>query len=218
MSFSKTINTPIKTIFPKYGKFLNVLTSGFEYLISAFIFILIPLIVLTLITSRTPMLFGLQSFTVLSGSMSPGIPTGSVVYTQKTSEVGVGDVITFERKGVNVTHRIIDTVDKNGKSVSSLVSPIPGAPNPAEIFYKVKGDANNAPDSDLVSKDKIVGRVIFNIPAFGSYASYLKTLPGFLILIVLPTLIFVAFELWNIKKEIVKQTERRVLEQLSFHG
>lgn len=214
MSFSKTINTPIKTIFPKYGKLLKALTSGFEYLISAVIFILIPLIALTLITSRTPMLFGLQSFTVLSGSMSPGIPTGSVVYTQKTSEVGVGDVITFERKGVNVTHRIIDTVDKNGKSVSALVSPLPGAPAPAEVFYKVKGDANNAADSDLVAKDKIVGKVLFNIPAFGEYASYLKTLPGFLILIVLPTLIFVAFELWNIKKEIEKQTERKVLERM----
>ncbi len=214
MSFSKTINTPIKTIFPGYGKFLNALASGFEYLISAVIFILIPLIALTLITSRTPALFGLQSFTVLSGSMSPGIPTGSVVYTQKTTDVRVGDVITFERKGVNVTHRIIDTVDKNGKSVSSLVSALPGAPLPGEILYKVKGDANNTADSDLVAKDKIVGKVLFNIPAFGSYASYLKTLPGFLILIVLPTLIFVGFELWNIKKEIVKQTERKVLERM----
>lgn len=209
-----TLNTPIRLIFPKYGKALKLIKSTFEYSIYAVIFILIPIIAFTLVTSRTPALLGLQSFTVLSGSMSPGIPTGSVVYTQKTTEVGVGDVITFERKGVNVTHRIIDTVDKNGKAVSALVSPLPGAP--AEVFYKVKGDANNAADSDLVSKDKIVGKVLFNIPAFGKYASYLKTIPGFLIFIILPTLIFVGLELWNIKKEIEKSTERKVLERLSF--
>lgn len=214
MNLSKTINTPIKTLFPRYGKSLKILKSAFEYSITAMIFILIPLIAFTLVTSRTPALLGLQSFTVLSGSMSPGIPTGSVVYTQKTTEVGVGDVITFERKGVNVTHRIIDTVDKNGKSVSSLVSPIPGAPLPKEIFYKVKGDANNAADSDLVSKDKIVGKVLFNVPAFGKYASYLKSVPGFLLFIILPTLIFVGVELWNIKKEIEKSTERKVLERM----
>lgn len=213
-SIDKTLNTPIKILFPKYGKPLKILKSSFEYSITAVIFILIPLIAFTLITSRTPALLGLQSFTVLSGSMSPGIPTGAVVYTQKTTEVGVGDVITFERKGVNVTHRIIDTVNKEGKSVSSLVSPLPGAPAPAEIFYKVKGDANNAADSDLVSKDKIVGKVLFNVPAFGKYASYLKSIPGFLLFIILPTLIFVGVELWNIKKEIEKSTERKVLERM----
>lgn len=211
---NSTINTPIKILFPRYKAPLKFLKSSFEYLITAIIFIIIPIIAFTLVTSRTPALLGLQSFTVLSGSMSPGIPTGSVVYTQKTTEVGVGDVITFERKGVNVTHRIIDTVDKNGKSVSSLVSPIPGAPNPGEIFYKVKGDANNAADSDLVSKDKIVGKVLFNIPSFGKFASYLKSVPGFLLFIIFPTLIFVGTELWNIKKEIEKQTERKVMERM----
>ena len=209
-----TLNTPIRLIFPKYGKALKLIKSTFEYSIYAVIFILIPIIAFTLVTSRTPALLGLQSFTVLSGSMSPGIPTGSVVYTQKTTEVGVGDVITFERKGVNVTHRIIDTVDKNGKSVSALVSPLPGAPAPAEVFYKVKGDANNAADSDFVAKNKIVGKVLFNIPAFGEYASYLKTIPGFLIFIILPTLIFVGIELWNIKKEIEKATERKVMQRM----
>lgn len=209
-----TLNTPIRILFPKYRKALKFLKTAFELTISTVIFILIPLIALTLITSRTPALLGLQSFTVLSGSMSPVIPTGSVVYTQKTTEVGVGDVITFERKGVNVTHRIIDTVDKNGKSVSALVSPLPGAPLPKEVFYKVKGDANNAADSDLVGKDKIVGKVLFNVPSLGKYASYLKSIPGFLIFIILPTLLFIGTELWNIKKEIEKSTEKKIMQRM----
>lgn len=190
------------------------LKSLLEKIFFTIVFILIPVVAFTIITSRTSALFGFQSFVVVSGSMTPSMPVGSIVYTQKGSPINVGDVITFERNNIKVTHRVIDITDKNGKSVSSLVSPIPGAPNPTEIFYKTKGDANNAADSDLVPASKVVGKAFVNMPAIGKVSSYLKTLPGFLILIVGPTLIFVSLELWNIKKEIEKQTEKKILERM----
>lgn len=199
---------------PKSSIVASKLRKTLEVIFFSFVFILIPVIAFTIITSRTSALFGFQSFIVVSGSMNPSMPVGSVVYTQKGNPVNIGDVITFERGNVKITHRVIDITDKSGKSVSSLVSPIPGTPNPAEIFYKTKGDANNSADSELVPAGKVVGKAFVNMPAIGKISSYLKTLPGFLILIVGPTLIFVGFELWNIKKEIEKQTEKKVLERM----
>lgn len=209
-----SFSTPEEKSKMKSKKFLKIFKRITEGLFSAIVFVLIPIIAVTLITSRTSALGGLQSFTVLSGSMSPTIPTGSIVYTQKADRVERGDIITFKRKSINVTHRVIDITDKDGKSVSGLVSPLPGAPMPKEIFYKTKGDANNTVDSDLVSQNDIIGKTFVNIPAIGRLTSFLKTIPGFMAFIILPTLIFIGFELWGIKKEIEKQTEKRILERL----
>ena len=44
------------------------------------LFILMILAAITVLTSRTSLLFGIKSYTVLTGSMSPTIPTGSVIY------------------------------------------------------------------------------------------------------------------------------------------
>ncbi len=90
---------------------------------------------------------------------------------------------------------------------------MPNSPAPSEIFYKTKGDANNSADTDLVSSKDIIGKTFVNIPAIGRISGYLKTIPGFLMFIILPTLIFIGFELWNIKKEIEKQTEKRIMER-----
>jgi hypothetical protein len=36
------------------------------------------------------------------------------------------------------------------------------------------------------------------------------------LLFVLPTLAYIFYELWNIKKEIVKNTERKILERMGL--
>lgn len=212
--FNILVNTSLKVLYPGYSSWMKSVKKALEFTFTLITFIVVPLIILTIITSRTSALFGFQSFTVMSGSMTPAITTGSIVYTQKADSIDKGDVITFERKNINVTHRVVDITDKNGKSVSSLVSPLPGAPLPQEIFYKVKGDANNEPDADLVPQNKVIGKTFINIPAIGRWTSFLKTIPGLLIFIIGPTLIFIGFELWNIKKEIEKQTERKIMERL----
>src|SRR3989344_3457537 len=92
----------------------------------AVLFLLMVITAFTVITSRTSLFFGIKSYTVLTGSMSPTIPTGSVIYTIPATQYTIGDVVTFENKGVNITHRIIALVDENNKPVSDLISPISG--------------------------------------------------------------------------------------------
>jgi signal peptidase I len=75
-----------------------------------------------------------QVRTVLTGSMRPTMPEGSVVMIRPvpTSELGVGDVITYKIPVHDrriVTHRIVE-----------IIEPAP------EPVVRTKGDANDAPD------------------------------------------------------------------------
>lgn len=164
------------------------------------VFLLLPLVVVTLITSKVSV-GGFKSFVVLTGSMSPLIPTGSVVYSQKQNDYGKGDIITFEQNGVTVTHRVVNKVTENNK-----------------ILYETQGDANTARDSDPVPNSNVVGKVELFIPAIGKMIMFLRTLPGFFTLIILPTLIFVGFELFNIRKEIERDVEKKLLRRLDSNG
>jgi len=163
---------------------------------------ILPLVVFTLITSKAPIIANIQSFVVQTGSMQPAIPVGSIIYVQKTNQYDKGDIISFTNKAnQTVTHRIV-TVKKDKNIIS----------------YVTRGDANNVADMDPVTKDKILGKMVFQVPVVGSFVNYLKTPQGFISAIVFPTLIFIGIELWNIKKEIEKETEKKVLKRMQANS
>lgn len=169
---------------------LKVLHIKFTILV----FLLVPLAIATLITSKTNILGNIQSYVVLTGSMTPTIPVGSVVYVKKAQDYKIGDVITFNsQNGQRVTHRIASVEDSG---------------------YVTRGDANNTTDKDLVSKTDIVGKNVFTLPYVGRAILFSKTPLGFGLIMVLPILIFIGFEIWNIKKELEKQIEKKLKKQL----
>ena len=55
-----------------------------------------------------PRLMGYGIYEVVSGSMEPEIPVGSVVYVKaaRPEEVEAGDVIAFNKGGSVITHRV----------------------------------------------------------------------------------------------------------------
>ncbi len=195
---------------------MTIVRSIFQILFTAITFVLVPLIAFTLISSKSSLIGGFQSFVVLTGSMSPLIPTGSVVYSKKSEQYLPGDIITFKRGDINVTHRIVEVVDEKGNKISPFISPMPGENKTQKIFYKTKGDANNAVDPESVSAEKIIGKTEFHFPYVGRFIYFLRSLPGFMLFVILPTLIFIAFELWGIKNEIVKNTEKKILERMQY--
>lgn len=80
-------------------------------------------------------LIGLQVFTVLSGSMEPDYPVGSLIYVKKVdaSELEVGDVITFMLDEDTVaTHRIVKVLEDEN--------------DPTVLRFRTKGDANDTED------------------------------------------------------------------------
>ena len=76
---------------------------------------------------------GLVPLVVTSGSMSPGMPTGSLAFVREVpdSSIRVGDVITFDAPGKRgrVTHRVIERIQRNDR-----------------WYFRTKGDANGSPD------------------------------------------------------------------------
>lgn len=163
------------------------------------VFILLPLVVFTLVTSKSNIFGGIRSFVVLTGSMEPTIQTGSIVYVKSYPSYNKGEIISFTNKSnQTITHRISNVNKENGITT-----------------YQTKGDANNTTDKDIVNNSNIIGKQIFSVPYIGRIVGFLQTPTGFAIFIVIPTLLFIGFELWNIKKEIDRHIDRRVKEKLS---
>src|SRR6185437_10678354 len=153
----------------------NLLSYFFKTIIIIFIFALMPIVLFLLISSRSSILFGLRTFTVLTGSMEPRIHVASMVIVAPAASYALGDIITFNRGSITVTHRIAGM--KNGAFIT-------------------KGDANKIADPQLVSPKDIIGKDYVIIPVVGRFTEFLKTPLGFSIFIGLPTIIFVGFELW----------------------
>lgn len=107
-----------------------------------------------------------QAMTVLSGSMTPAIPVGSIVVVRPVdpSTLRVGDVATYQvkpNKAVYVTHRVAGIDHVNGKTV-----------------FTFKGDANRGPDTKPVVAGQIRGKVWFHVPYLGTVRDDLKTRAG----------------------------------------
>ena len=103
-------------------------------------------------------LFGLQVYSVLSGSMEPEYPVGSLIYVKKVDykELKVGDPITYLLdEDTVVTHRIIEVlIDEE---------------DPNTIRYFTQGDANGIPDAKSVHYKNII--VIPWDPLDGAYVN-----------------------------------------------
>ncbi|MBR4879427.1 MAG: signal peptidase I [Clostridia bacterium] len=129
--------------------------------------ILVALVAILAILLAGVRVFGLQVYTVLSGSMEPTYHTGSLIYVKKVDykELKDGDVITFMLdEDTLATHRIVGVVPDE---------------NDAEVLrYRTKGDANDAEDGSLVHYKNIVGSPVFSIPKLGYFADFIQNPPG----------------------------------------
>lgn len=132
-------------------------------------YLIIGIVVIFAILMVGVKLFGINIYTVLSGSMEPVYKVGSLIYVvdNDVSELNVGDVITFKLTDeVVATHRIVEIKEDNGY----------------KEFY-TKGDSNEDVDEKSVAEEDIIGKPIFTIPYLGYVASFMQTKSGSLIMI-----------------------------------
>lgn len=109
-----------------------------------------------------PMIAGYKPVVVLSGSMEPTYPVGSVIYYKHApfEAIQQGDAITFHAgEGALVTHRVA----KKNELAATFVT---------------KGDANETEDPNEVSYQQVAGKVgRICIPMAGYFVAYGKQLP-----------------------------------------
>lgn len=106
-----------------------------------------------------PNLLGMKSFAVLSGSMEPKIPVGSIVFVDEVepATLQTSDVITYNLSGSTmVTHRVVD-VDVENQSIIT------------------KGDANEVEDGAPVAFSQVVGKMKMHVPYLGYISIYIRT-------------------------------------------
>ena len=112
-------------------------------------------------------IFGVQVYTVLSGSMEPVYHTGSVIYVVDAdpSQLKEGDDITFRlSESTTATHRIIEVLTDES--------------DPDFLQFRTQGVANEVEDATPVDKSQVIGKPVFTIPYLGYVAAYIQQPPG----------------------------------------
>ena len=110
-------------------------------------------------------LFGCQSYVILSGSMEPAIPTGSLVITDtRRTRPEPGDIITYKAGENCITHRVVAVMDDQ---------------------VITRGDNNDGADPFPVRNSQILGIVRASIPLIGYLIIVLKKRWAFCLLILL---------------------------------
>lgn len=125
------------------------------------IFLLLVLLVVPFIVPRA---IGIEPYGILSNSMEPLIPVGSVIYVKscEAQDVEEGDVITFKlgAASANVaTHRIVEK------------------DSDAEQFV-TKGDYNNEADANPVAFERLIGKHVMTIPYLGYIYMWIMSTAG----------------------------------------
>ena len=121
---------------------------------------------------------------VLTDSMFPEIQSGDLLIcrTAEPENIQVGDVIAFFDPAGNgssiVTHRVTEVTEQDGS-----------------LFWKTKGDANNADDAVPVPADKLVGVYSRRIPGLGHAVMFMQSTAGLIICVVCPILLLVGWDI-----------------------
>lgn len=126
--------------------------------------ILLILVVGICIPLTVPRFLGYQIYSVISGSMEPEIPVGSLLYIRATlpEEAAVGDVVAFYGSGGSgaiITHRVVEN-----------------RVLPRELI--TKGDANQEQDRNPVPYTAFIGTVERSIPGAGVLAEVFTSRTG----------------------------------------
>lgn len=144
-----------------------------------------------------------NAYVVLTGSMLPEIQVKDVVVTKKVDAdaLKVGDIITFASSdsrftGTIITHRILKkNQDADGN-----------------ITFQTKGDNNNVADSALVQPNNIYGKVIVKIPKLGYLQDFLATQGGWIIVILLPCVTVISYDVVKLAKGIKNKNKIKVIK------
>lgn len=133
-------------------------------------------------------LLGYTPMVVQSDSMAPTFEKGDLIFIHKcdTSKLKEGDIITFhtiiDNEYALNTHRI-QKIESNGE---------------ARTFTTIGDNNDGIADQHMISDGDIVGKYVGHIAKAGTLMDFLSSSTGFLIIIVLPMLLFFIYQVYNL--------------------
>ena len=201
---------PVETAEPELAVLVNVVqkideperrqrrTKKWRSRLGTVVVAIIAVVAVVLVGLR---LAGFRTFTVMSGSMDPEYPVGSLIYVKPVDykTLKVGDVISYvagDDKTI-VTHRIVEIeTDKNDASV---------------LRFRTQGDANNTPDANLVHYKNVLGTPAIMIPLIGFIAHNIQQPPGIYITLVVGTLLLA----WTFLPETLEERRKTARKSIA---
>ena len=110
-----------------------------------------------------PRLAGATPYTVLTESMRPTLPPGTLVVVKPVAmgHIGIGDVVTYQLKSGRpavVTHRVVAL----------------GFNADHDRILRTKGDANKSADAKGVIAEQVRGRVWYAVPVLGGLSNVIS--------------------------------------------
>ena len=137
-----------------------------------------------------PDVFGVAPMAVTTGSMdgdeADSFAEGALIFVRILDEeekqaLQEGDIVTFRTNGAYVTHRIVTVNTVDGAVVS----------------VTTKGDANSANDGAILLEN-VVGLCTGSVAGMGSFAMFLQTPVGIVVVIGIPVLLYIAYDVTRI--------------------
>lgn len=164
----------------------NVLTG----IVAVLVVVMTVLTVFSMVFNRdgTASVFGVQAYVVQSDSMTPEFAAGDVIFSEEVNpeELVAGDIITFISRdsasyGQTITHCIREVTTYNG-----------------ELAFITYGIATGVDDGTPAAASDVLGRYTFRIAGLGSFFEFLKSVPGYIVCILLPFLVIIGLQIANI--------------------
>lgn len=164
----------------------NVLTG----IVAVLVVVMTVLTVFSMVFNRdgTASVFGVQAYVVQSDSMTPEFAAGDAIFSEEVNpeELVAGDIITFISRdsasyGQTITHCIREVTTHNG-----------------ELAFITYGIATGVDDGTPAAASDVLGRYAFRIAGLGSFFEFLKSVPGYIVCILLPFLAIIGLQIANI--------------------
>lgn len=135
---------------------------------------------------------GYNLYMVRSESMVPTIRMGDLIVTGPVGgfingTVKPGMIITYHHGADLITHRVLAI---EGNTIT------------------MKGDALQHPDPWTVNLSDVQNVFIFKIPFIGFILNFIRTKTGWLLAIIVPTVVLVSLIIWEILKETFKDDKK----------
>jgi signal peptidase len=137
-----------------------------------------------------PFLVGANSsYTIMGGSMNPALKFGDIIIVKEDESlaINVGDMVTVKPDEFIYTHRVVERLEGD--------------------LFRLKGDANEDPDQNLVEASQIIGRVILVFPFSQLYTPY-----GFTSALLLPAILIIGKQGYNVYQFTNKRNKREKMK------
>ncbi len=128
--------------------------------------LLMILLLTVMILTGVALVDDIRLYRIVSPSMEPLIPVGSLVIVSSSEPMSIGDIVAYKLdvigRSYTLVHRVVDVKDG---------------------YYVIRADVDPAGTGETVEAGKIIGKVVLVIPFLGYVAGVIAVIPAVILLI-----------------------------------